>query len=1059
MKLEILGSLKPINSIIQIVLYDETLIIVGFGNEIRLYNNLLENICPCLIYHEVHHVYGISTEYGNDSNFVAYGIGGVLWAKIISKTSQNGQKDTRMVEINRLLLKDRILACFYIRDQKWLIGCASGNLQLCDISNGCEVITEFFLEECSTLYCMKIISKKNHLDSVTIIGGSAFSKILIWNIDFTYKKQHTQINLSQCLTGHRGIIYCVTVSPCANKIISCSDDREIRIWYRQELIDNKKSNFRNIAILLGHNARIWTVECSWENGYIVSTSEDGDLCIWIIKQMKLDSLCKIKPLEQWYKVHQGRGGRCIAIRDIKYDNKKSCEFITGSEGGDLKIWSLNLNQINLTEIPKQKENNYGYYTIKPYNSDKYWFQGTHFINTKALIAVTRQGEIYYGLRKYNDVSNWNILPIAHVPKYIYSLYGSGTNICMGSSKGGIFFFKFDDITCTITSILYFEHIGWIQNVVYSHIIAVLKDSSYIIIASDSEGNIGLSYIYKNIEYQSKILDTSMLSKYGEIKCVDSVYNSNTIILALGTVLGNFYLLRIKLEDMSVNLLNIQYQCHKGNVSSIKWLNNNNSLRTTGQDGRIIEYIVDIASNQANISIKWVHKWKSPCEYIIDCFQSESYGCFVIGALKHSLMLFSSDEPTSSSFQLILKQNFGGIKRSFYTKFLLQGTSLWFIMVWCYKPSINMLIVDLNKLKYIDSSILSISLQLNSNPISRELYSSCWISSDILALGGEDHYLRIYKINQNSSYSDNNFKICKSIRMLHPLRDIKVFKISDHIYLLIVVGIKQMLNIYKVTYSNYDYRLKTNKSSEINIVQLFSNLDHIICDSDHTKSHCRYICLDILYYWDKEHIISCYIFVGSSKGEIIIFRFKYNFKENYLANLELENDLLKLDFVPLSIRCIWNTKNPIILVGLTNGSLKIFEVSFQDSSINLHYIKDLFLHSSGVNGISIIRYSEDVGVIFASVGHDQCLNIASTNGKIFETLHNNHLSSIRDCCYDQNSRLIYTIGWDQKLLIYRIDKNDSIIKIMDFSISIWDVGKWKLHKYVLKVNLDFSILFL
>jgi len=130
-----------------------------------------------------------------------------------------------------------------------------------------------FCESNKLLYSGIIINSKNHANSL-ICAGTIQNEIEIWN-----NKNGKIIGKGR---GHRGSIFCLNFNEERNELYSGSDDRSVRIWNFQKLIE---SGDCEPITLWGHTGRVWSV-LSVEN-HLVSGGEDG-IFIWsIINQTKL----------------------------------------------------------------------------------------------------------------------------------------------------------------------------------------------------------------------------------------------------------------------------------------------------------------------------------------------------------------------------------------------------------------------------------------------------------------------------------------------------------------------------------------------------------------------------------------------------------------------------------------------------------------------------------------------------------------------------------------------------------------------------------------------------
>ena len=130
-----------------------------------------------------------------------------------------------------------------------------------------------FCESNKLLYSGIIINSKNHASSL-ICAGTIQNEIEIWN-----SKDGKIIGKGK---GHRGSIFCLNFNEERNELYSGSDDRSVRIWNFQKLLE---SGDCEPITLWGHTGRVWAI--LFVENQLVSGGEDG-IFIWsIISQSKL----------------------------------------------------------------------------------------------------------------------------------------------------------------------------------------------------------------------------------------------------------------------------------------------------------------------------------------------------------------------------------------------------------------------------------------------------------------------------------------------------------------------------------------------------------------------------------------------------------------------------------------------------------------------------------------------------------------------------------------------------------------------------------------------------
>ncbi|KAK9172638.1 WD40-repeat-containing protein [Cryptosporidium meleagridis] len=1092
-----LSSLKPINSLLALKLRNIDLILAGFGNELRIYSPNFETIYDQLVYHDSHNIYRI--KYGELDDLVAiYGLNKVIWCRLHILESQPDISDSKylkihLIKVGELEEYDLFLeSCNYLKG-KWLIGSSTGKIRLCQLEQQAQdyfipKIQNLIIPQSPTLYCMKVHILTDTKE-VMIVSGSAFSTVNV-SILTLNKESITQ---EQILKAHNGVVYDLRIIEDGAGILSSSDDRKIIVWMREENClefskNTQKFQFYPKYILIGHEAIIWSIDTLWEKKLIASVSEDGDLFIWNLTQVKsksyvningVDIQCINGPNSKISKAHQGRGGRVILSMSQSLENNKSYwSFITGGEGGDLKVWKffIGYEQINIEDdhfafseskispdISKQLETN---------DSNSIWYQGVHLIDQSRLIGVTRQGNLSFGMKSsQGSPYEWKSINLHDLGDMVYSMSSlNNGNLVFGSSRGKII----HGIVNLITMEMEFKNQlfmpNWTENVTFVQYFTIIENELYLSFSSCSKGFVGAS-VFHRIDHNSEAESTNPwissivpikgTPKYGELKCLDIFkFNNNTQgKIVCGTVSGNIFILNFKVLRKEVNqdvlginsvsngldtiieiwLSNVLSASHKGNVSSINWINDLNSdlvFLSTGQDGKINQYSV-----KGEATLEWSHRWNSKCEYIVRCFKLNSSNWLIIGAVKHELFFYLAKDNVTSSPILLLTHKFGGIKRSFQINIRNYNDEDVLEVIWCQKPSIR--IDQLNIRKILESQNFSnnfltpllMTKCLNVNPPSRLIHSSAWMNNNIVIFGGEDHIVRFYDVSNPS-------KMCliHSIRLLDPIRRLRVVNIRENVQILMITGGRQMFHVFEIR--------KERSESDIGIKTIFSN------NNDRKQNNCRFISLD--YVIEPISMGGNYrliVMVGSSKGEILIFSFQLlDLREKLELNLK-KIVTFGLSFVPFSIRAENDSGEILVLVGLSNGSINVLKsrslrISKNDFNIDLEFKFEIKAHNSGVNSVILLDRDKKDFRLIASSGHDQKISISriitgkkKEDGIKVETLFsvsNAHFSSIRDLCYDPIKRILYSISWDQKLNFYRFDELMlNFVETRKFPISIWD----------------------
>ncbi|CAI5755829.1 unnamed protein product [Candida verbasci] len=115
-------------------------------------------------------------------------------------------------------------------------------------------------------------------DSNLVAAGFQDSFIKIWSLDgkplksVLKKDRNNNISNSRKLIGHSGPIYGLSFSPDNKYLISCSEDKTVRLWSLE--------TYTALVSYKGHNQPIWDVKFSPLGHYFVTCSHDQTARLW-----------------------------------------------------------------------------------------------------------------------------------------------------------------------------------------------------------------------------------------------------------------------------------------------------------------------------------------------------------------------------------------------------------------------------------------------------------------------------------------------------------------------------------------------------------------------------------------------------------------------------------------------------------------------------------------------------------------------------------------------------------------------------------------------------------
>lgn len=169
------------------------------------------------------------------------------------------------------------------------------------------IVEKFTCDERSILYSGALKPMAN--GNVIVASGTVLGGVVVWDL-ITGEIQHT-------FTTHEGSIFGLAFFHDGSRLISCSDDRSIRLW--------DLNTSAQLAVGWGHLARIWGLHF-YDNKSIISVSEDCTARIWNIVG---DTLETSEVLEG----HLGRNVWCGAIHPERI-------LATGGGDGRVRLWDL-----------------------------------------------------------------------------------------------------------------------------------------------------------------------------------------------------------------------------------------------------------------------------------------------------------------------------------------------------------------------------------------------------------------------------------------------------------------------------------------------------------------------------------------------------------------------------------------------------------------------------------------------------------------------------------------------------------------------------------------------
>ncbi|KAG0801430.1 hypothetical protein G6F22_001253 [Rhizopus arrhizus] len=177
-------------------------------------------------------------------------------------------------------------------------------------------------------------------DATLIAGGFSESFIKIWSLkgeklrslrntinpahvndyhDLNRQKERHGSEYKK-LIGHSGPVYGLSFSPDNKYLVSCSEDKTVRLWSTQ--------TFSNLVVYKGHNGPIWDVDFGPFGFYFATASHDRTARLW--------SCDHIGPLRIFT-------GHLSDVDTVKF-HPNSKYLVTGSSDRTCRLWDISNGQ-------------------------------------------------------------------------------------------------------------------------------------------------------------------------------------------------------------------------------------------------------------------------------------------------------------------------------------------------------------------------------------------------------------------------------------------------------------------------------------------------------------------------------------------------------------------------------------------------------------------------------------------------------------------------------------------------------------------------------------------
>lgn len=317
--------------------------------------------------------------------------------------------------IHEKAINEWIVACEFLDASHVLLLTSHNEVLKIDVSD--LVSFKFCLEEkihCnekSILYSGSIQIANS--GKVYVAAGTVMSGIMIW--DLSTRK------ISHVLTDHEGSIFGVKVSEDGKYVISCSDDRSVKLY------DLEKSQL--LASGWGHGSRIWSLlfVSTSDEVKIFSTGEDCTARLWSYAK----DTNTLEQTQIWDHCHLGKH---IWSGDVAAEIGMA---VTGGADGKVRVHDISSSDKEVSVYTPQD--------IPGLKGKEYVAQFSELSQCNVLVVLTSMGNVFT-LQK--DLNVWTQVEIPHADKValkgaMLRGFAAANSAAVFTRLGGIVALSFD----------------------------------------------------------------------------------------------------------------------------------------------------------------------------------------------------------------------------------------------------------------------------------------------------------------------------------------------------------------------------------------------------------------------------------------------------------------------------------------------------------------------------------------------------------------------------------------------------------------------------------------
>lgn len=529
--------------------YGDDLLLVGHGSHVRVYNYKTSEVLASKLVFKKNKVHGIAF---HRDTFILYG------ARSLNILSLKQILEEDHLENNEKMVNDWIISAEFCANGLEIFILTAHNIILSiDAYSQTLQWEKSVYGEKSILYSgsIKVISKYEvFINAGTVMGG-----VIIWDL---YKEE-----IVHSLSGHEGSIFNVQSSSDNKYIISCSDDRSIKLW------DSKTGELLSTA--WGHTARIWNLKFYKNDEAAVSVSEDLSLRTWKIVDNQLIA-------NQTYELHSGRH-----VWGLDVNTENTYAATSGNDG-----------RIRLTDInPKKVEDESVHFSLSSIidlSGNIYTASSKEIIKGLwkfkiGLVIITSEGGIFV----YNNFE-WKFL--TKKPEFnnfiLVNGYYEQSIISLTNNKGETLLIKFDEFGNILKEKTVITEVSKVINALST----IEKDYFHLMIESPNP-NDKIS-VYK-IDNELEILSTIHIVKKPTF--VTTAFEVSNDIIFIGYRLSSLGIYKINGEEIKfIKKLSISDTITS--INKVKKLGDELLLTITNRDG----YYLFLKFNSQTFNFEFVH---------------------------------------------------------------------------------------------------------------------------------------------------------------------------------------------------------------------------------------------------------------------------------------------------------------------------------------------------------------------------------------------------------------------------------------------------------------------